>query len=58
MYDSIYLAWWRFLEAFLPDTSVRTTNPWEANMFYVPALAFYYSGNVGEPSVHIKRVIK
>ncbi len=58
MYDSIYLAWWHFLQSFVNDWSVRTTNPWEANMFYVPALAFYYSGNVGEPSVHIKRVIK
>jgi hypothetical protein len=27
-------------------------------MFYVPALAFYYSGNVGEPSPHMRRVIK
>jgi hypothetical protein len=26
------------------DWSVRTENPWEANMFYVPALTFFYSG--------------
>jgi hypothetical protein len=23
---------------------VRTEDPWEANMFYVPALTYFYSG--------------
>jgi hypothetical protein len=23
---------------------VRTENPWEANLFYVPALTYFYSG--------------
>jgi hypothetical protein len=26
------------------DWTVRTENPWEANLFYVPALTYFYSG--------------
>lgn len=38
----MYQSFQRFTELFLADTSgVRTENPWEANMFFVPTFAFY-----------------
>ncbi|PNH00409.1 Tenascin, partial [Tetrabaena socialis] len=38
----IYQAFQRFMEMFLRDTSgVRTENPYEANLFYIPTFAFY-----------------
>lgn len=40
---NIYQAFMRFQEMFLNDHiwGVRTENPWEANMFYLPAFAYY-----------------
>jgi hypothetical protein len=43
-HDHMYTAWWSFLQTFLDDWIVRTENPWEANLFYIPALNFYYTG--------------
>jgi hypothetical protein len=37
-YDPIYTAAHQFEEQLYADWSVRTEDPWEANMFYVPAL--------------------
>ena len=37
-----YIAFWMFLERLLNDSSIRTDDPYEANLFYVPALAYYY----------------
>lgn len=50
--DHIYSAWAAFLNTFLRDwasqhNGVRTENPWEANLFYVPAFTYAYSGNAG-----------
>ncbi|KAG2491281.1 hypothetical protein HYH03_010287 [Edaphochlamys debaryana] len=46
--DEIYRADEYFLQSFLTDTVVRTENAYEANLFYVPALNFYYASNVGD----------
>ena len=33
------------MNAFLADTGgVRTQNPWEANLFYVPTFAYFSTG--------------
>ena len=36
-YEPIYIAHLRFLERLLSDWAVRTEDPYEANLFYVPA---------------------
>ncbi len=43
-HDPIYTAYRHFYDAFSADWSVRTEDPWEANMFYVPALVQSASG--------------
>ena len=48
--DNIYGEFIIFLEELLHSTGVvRTLDPNEANLFYVPALLFYYSSNTGAP---------
>lgn len=37
-HDAIYVAYQKFMAQLLRDTDVVTENPWEANLFYVPAL--------------------
>lgn len=34
-----------------------TENPWEANMFYIPAATFAYSENLGDTLTHSRRVV-
>ena len=41
-HNELYLGFWYFLERLLNDSSIRTDDPYEANLFYVPALAYYY----------------
>ena len=53
-----YLGFWLFLQRLLNDTAIRTDDPYEANLFYVPALTYYYSSNTGDPGEHIKAVVK
>lgn len=36
---------------------LRTENPWEANMFYIPAMMYAYSSNLGDTLIHAQRVI-
>jgi len=55
--DPTYIAYRGFLSGFLHDWSVRTENPWEANLFYVPALTFAYSSNLGDVTEHLHRVM-
>jgi hypothetical protein len=46
----IYQAFQRFLDMFLKDNSgVRTENPHEANLFYIPTFAFYHTCAAGRP---------
>jgi hypothetical protein len=35
----------------------RTLNPWEANLFYIPAMSYAFSGNVGDTMTNNRRVI-
>lgn len=35
----------------------RTENPHEANLFFVPMLLYFYSGNLGVASAHVRNVI-
>ena len=35
----------------------RTENPWEANLFFVPALSYAYSSNLGDVVEHLHRVM-
>jgi hypothetical protein len=46
-HDPIYTAYQHFMASLYKDWAVRTENPWEANLFYVPALTYFYSGKTG-----------
>lgn len=35
----------------------RTENPWEANMFFVPAMTYAFSENTGNSMLHGKRAM-
>lgn len=39
------------------NTQPRTEDPWEASLFYVPAAAYAYASNTGEPVPHLRRVM-
>uniref|UniRef100_A0A7S0RCE8 EGF-like domain-containing protein n=1 Tax=Chlamydomonas leiostraca TaxID=1034604 RepID=A0A7S0RCE8_9CHLO len=54
----IYHTFLTFLRMFLNDWAVRTENPWEANMFFLPVLAYYYTGNLGDASQQILRGVE
>lgn len=55
-HDPIYTAYQHFMEQFL-QSNVRTENPYEAHMFFLPALTYAYTSNLGYPDFHISRVI-
>ena len=42
-------AWKYFYDGLLRDWSVRTLDPAEANMFFVPSFAFAVTGNLYPP---------
>jgi hypothetical protein len=46
-YDEIYRADLVFLKMLLADRAVRTANPHEANLFFLPTFATFHGGNVG-----------
>ena len=48
-HDPIYTAYQHFLARLLADWAVRTEDPGEATLFYVPALGYARHGNVGDP---------
>ncbi|EFJ41400.1 acetylglucosaminyltransferase [Volvox carteri f. nagariensis] len=54
--DTMYLAELLFMEQLLGDWSVRTENPWEANLFVLPTYTIYYTGNIGFPAKHFANV--
>ncbi|PNH07802.1 putative glucuronosyltransferase [Tetrabaena socialis] len=56
--DQIYSAFEYFLRYFLRDTAVRTEDPLEATLFYVPALVYVYIGNVRNPTWQMESVIE
>lgn len=57
-HDPAYIAYKGFLSGFMNDWTVRTENPWEANLFFVPALSYAYSSNLGDVTVHLQHVMK
>ncbi|KXZ54166.1 hypothetical protein GPECTOR_5g263 [Gonium pectorale] len=58
LHSAIYAADDVFFFRLLADWRVRTENPWEANLFYVPTYVYWYIGNVGFPGDHFSRVIR
>eukprot|EP00878_Enallax_costatus_P016506 GHUV01017315.1.p1 GENE.GHUV01017315.1~~GHUV01017315.1.p1 ORF type:complete len:576 (+),score=57.68 GHUV01017315.1:463-2190(+) len=56
-HDPTYIAYKGFISGFMNDWTVRTENPWEANLFFVPALTYAYSSNLGDVTVHLQRVM-
>lgn len=55
--DMMYGSFEFFLQQFLNDCTVRTENPHEANIFFVPALLYFYAANVRSPSPHMRVVL-
>ncbi|KAG2499622.1 hypothetical protein HYH03_002561 [Edaphochlamys debaryana] len=56
LHDPIYLAETEFHHRLLGDWAVRTENPWEANLFFVPTHLYYYTSNIGFPGHHYTKV--
>ncbi|KXZ50252.1 hypothetical protein GPECTOR_17g890 [Gonium pectorale] len=54
----IYLAEIDVYHRILGDTAIRTENPWEANLFFIPTHTYYYIGNVGFPGLHFGAVFR
>lgn len=46
----------QFLDQFL-SSGVRTENPAEAHLFFIPALTYAFTANLGDPETHIIRVV-
>ena len=64
-HDPLYSADWRFLRSLLRDPTVRTLDPYAADLFFVPTFTFYsHTGNTGCPGTdvamaadHLKRTM-
>ncbi|GFR49811.1 hypothetical protein Agub_g11751 [Astrephomene gubernaculifera] len=56
LHHAIYLAEIELYQRLLGDWEVRTENPWEANLFFVPTHTYYYIGNIGFPGKHFTSV--
>ncbi len=56
-HDPVYTAYQKFASYFSADWAVRTEDPNEANLFYVPALTYWYSTNQNDINEHLKRVV-
>ncbi|PNH06508.1 hypothetical protein TSOC_007161 [Tetrabaena socialis] len=56
--DPNYTAYEHFLRYFLQDTAVRTENPYEATLFYVPMLLYWYAGNTGPQHLQAAAVLR
>ncbi|GIL62228.1 hypothetical protein Vafri_16503 [Volvox africanus] len=53
-----YQSFMRFEEMLLHDINgVRTENPYEANLFYIPAFAYYSTSNLGDPTGAVIRAV-
>ncbi|KAL4427766.1 hypothetical protein ABPG75_001855 [Micractinium tetrahymenae] len=55
-HDPIYIAYQEFMDAFLVSP-VRTENPEEAHLFFVPSFSYSYSGNVGSLNEHMQLLL-
>ncbi|KAG2425771.1 hypothetical protein HXX76_013396 [Chlamydomonas incerta] len=56
--DPNYIAAEAFLTRFLADSAVRTENPYEATLFFVPLLAYWYGANVGPSQLQVEAVLQ
>jgi hypothetical protein len=45
-HDINYVAYQHFYNYFSADWAVRTEDPWEANMFYIPAVVHAAAGEL------------
>ena len=55
-HHSIYISYDRFLHQLL-GSPYLTQDPKEAHVFYIPALTYESSSNVGDPTPHLNKVI-
>jgi len=55
--DPIYQADMMFMKQFINDWSIRTENPHEAQLFYIPVSMFFYIGNLGDPTWKFRQVV-
>jgi len=53
-----YSAFLLFMSRLLGDSGVRTEDPAEANLFYVPSFTYYLHSNLGDPSAHLLRIVR
>lgn len=56
-HDGNYIGYQYFLHYLLKSPYI-TQNPEEANLFFIPALTYEYSSNLGNPNPHLNRVIR
>ncbi|KAI8471154.1 MAG: exostosin family-domain-containing protein [Monoraphidium minutum] len=52
-----YIAYRHFRAMLMNDSSVRTEDPREASLFFVPAESYAYSSNIGDVLPHLRRVM-
>ncbi|MEW5298057.1 MAG: hypothetical protein WDW36_001219 [Sanguina aurantia] len=57
-FTGAYLAYMALKDQLVTDDVVRTEDPSEANLFYVPAQVYAYSSNVGSMIPHVQNVIR
>ncbi|KAG1676352.1 hypothetical protein FOA52_001147 [Chlamydomonas sp. UWO 241] len=55
--NALYLGVEQFYKAFSSDWTVRTENPFEANLFYVPARTHFFTTNTGNPMASVAVVM-
>jgi len=53
----IYSSYEHYLDLILKDWAIRTEDPWQANLFYIPAFTYSYSSNLGDPTPHLVHVL-
>lgn len=56
--DSIYRAFEIFYAQLLHLPDVRTENPYEANLYYIPLMSHFYTGNIQPDSGHLRVVVR
>lgn len=55
--NAFYQTHIKFTEMLLKDDAVRTENPWEANMFFIPAHTYAYVSNTNPPANQVAAVV-
>ena len=57
MHHDIYNSYFIFLERLLHDWTVRTLDPTDADLFYVPSFGYGMGGNGGTPAQQVRRTL-